>query len=875
MSRWAIRRRAACAFVSAAAAIGLIAIGPAGPAQADSPVDQITGNGVTASAVTVTWDAGLLGADNRTVVEPRDPSSPYAFMYKDFQGLTVTVGQTENIVHQAIKVSWTGGKPTQGTFDTDYLQLMECYGDATTGPDPENCEFGSNGLNAGYGNSGIWIGSRNGGICTSHTPDLTNPPGTVDGSPGILGCDPSEPASDSHLQHGTDPIYSVPFIPVDTTQKVYPPATNLPFNRFNSNEIQQASTRPDGTGEVFFQALTRTEAPGLGCGELEATNRPRACWLVIVPRGEYQPNGAHTTGELGNATGFVNESPLGAASWAQRIQIRLNYAPIQPPCPIGSAKERETVGTQLVSRAVFSWQLALNSAANCKTLYGFSATPEASSTSQVGSDAGIPFAFTTVPIGNEAVRDGQTPPALPPILYVPVAISAVTFGFNINLDKGVVSTPVKLTPRLVAKALTQSYKEDLTDFTSTHPAPAWAQNNPLDITRDPEFIALNPGVGAKKGGAPVAPLLPPDRSGVNQQVWQWIQGDAAARAWLAGQPDENGMVVNPNYQKLKLNQPPAVDSFPRADPTCFNTYPQLGERDPGRCTIDLLPYVENFDDGASRVRAGNNPEGADWDPTELAPDGSAGWWKAPPTQLSGSTMLWALADSASLASYGLVPADLCRADGTGCVSPSTGSVTVAVNHAKQVAGGLASVDPAAPGDGGYPLVSITYAAVRLNQDAAALTDYAALIKFAVNQGQTPGVDPGQLPHGYLPLPDQVRAASNAGVALLLAVAHGTPTPTPTSGTTNGNPRGGTANNGTGGTNNTSVPNGGALPSGAVVPALPPYSTSQASALPAAKTTGSADVGTVRWALLGVVLAGLGGSIGGPLLRFALSRRARP
>ena len=863
MSRRIPFRRAASGFAAAAAAIGLVALGPVAPAQADSPVDQVTGNGVTASAVTVAWGVGLLGADNTTVVQPRDPTSPYTFMHHDFQGLTVTVGQTENIVHQAIKVSWSGGKPTAGTFNTNYLQLMECYGDANTGPQPENCEFGSAGLNAGFGNSGIWIGSRNGGICTSHTPDVANPPGTVDGSPGTLGCDPSEPTSSSHLQNSADSFYSVPFIPVDTTDRIYPPPTNLPFNRFNSNEVQQASTRPDGTGEVFFQAFTRTEAPGLGCGELESNNQPRDCWLVIVPRGEYQPNGARTTGELGNATGFVNESPLGAASWAQRIQIHLNYAPIQPPCPIGAAKERQTLGTQLVSRAVFSWQLALNTAAGCRTLYGYSSTPEASSTSQVASDTGIPFAFTTVPIGDEAVRDGRARPTLPPLVYAPVAVSAITFGFNINLGNGVVSTPVKLTPRLLAKALTQSYKEDLTDFTSTSPGPSWVRNNPLDITRDPEFVTLNPQIGPKKGGAPVAPLLTADRSGVNAQVWAWIRSDPAARAWLGGTPDGNGMLVNPNYQNLKLDQTSAVDSFPRADPTCLNTYPQLGERDPGRCTIDLLPYVENFDDGTSRVRAGNNPEGADWDPNERAPDGSAGWWKAPPTQLAGSTMLWTLADSANLASYGLVAADLCNADGTGCVSPTAASVTTAVSYAKAGSGGLLRVDPATPGPGGYPLVSVVYAAVRTNQDAAALTDYASLIRFAVNQGQTPGVDPGQLPHGYLPLPAGLRTTAMRAVATLLA--RGTTAPTAT-----GTGTGGAAN----GAGRGGVPNGGAaLP--ATGPSGLPYLTSRASPVPAAKATSGVEVGAIRWALLSVLLVGLGGSVGGPLLRLAASRRPVP
>ena len=874
MNRWTSQRRATFAVAAVLALIGLIGLGPIQPAHADTPVDQITGNGVTDSAVTVNWRDGLTGADNKPL-GARDPNSPYSFMYPDFKNLSVTVGQTENVVHQAIKVSWTGGKPTAHPIfgDVDFLQMMECYGDANTGPDPENCEYGSGGLLAG--GRGGFAGQRLGNLCDSHTPSTDKPPNPFGSSVPILGCDPAEPTSSSHDdQHGSNGIYSVPFVPVDTTDKIYDPETNYPFNQFNSNEIQLASTGSDGTGQAYFQAFTKTEAPSLGCGELESTGQPRDCWLVIVPRGEYEPNGfkvANPQGGGGNPAETVNESPLGAASWAQRMQIHLGYAPIQPNCAIGSAKERETVGTQLVSHAVFSWQLALNATSHCNTLYGYSATPEAASTNELTSTGGIGFAFTTVPIGSEATRDGGTAATLPPLVYAPVAVSAITLGFNIYLRNGVISTPVKVTPRLLAKALTQSYRTDLTDFTSTAATgdgqgPIWSRGNPVDFTHDPEFTKLNPDVGFSSGGGPHAPLLTADLSGVNQQVWAWIQSDATARAWLGGQPDEHGMVVNPNYKNLKLDRAPASDSYPRADPTCANTG-KLGEPASGRCTIDYLPYVENFDDGASRVRLASNPEGTDWDPSAPAPDGSTGWWKANGTQLPGTTLMWGIADSASAATYGLVAASLCNADGTTCVSPSTTSVTTALGAAKADGSGLLHVDPAAAGSGGYPLVTVTYAAVRKDQDPAALTDYASFINFAANNGQTPGVEPGQLPHGYLPLPNQLRSTAMVAVAALLA-ARTSPaaTSTTTASSTTGN---NTSNNNTA----TGVPNPGAAPVTAA--GSPPLSfvTSRASPVAAAKTTPSPSLGGVRWALLAVVLVGLGGSIGGPLLRFAFRRSA--
>ena len=42
--------------------------------------------------------------------------------------------------------------------------------------------------------------------------------------------------------------------------------------------------------------------------------------------------------------------------------------------------------------------------------------------------------------------------SLPPILYAPVAVSAVGFGFNINEAKGYITTPVKLLAGVLAKA---------------------------------------------------------------------------------------------------------------------------------------------------------------------------------------------------------------------------------------------------------------------------------------------------------------------------------------------------------------------------------------------------------------------------------------
>lgn len=829
------------------AAVAFVCIGGVPQARADD-VDQIVGHGDTPSAVTVRWSQGLLGADNRTVVAERDAASPYAFMHADFENLTIRVSQTTNLVNQAVQVTWTGGLPTQQPFKSNFLQLMQCYGDAFTGPDPEGCQFGSAGLISGAINPGI--GTRTGSLCVSPQPSVTDPPGTQDGSGPSVGCDPSEPRDSSHVDPCPAPQicgkgrYSVPFVPVGTTDKIYGEVTAF-YDEFNTNEVQQASTGADGTGQQSFQTLTATQAPGLGCGLLKPDGQPRGCWLVIVPRGTYEPNGWKLTPSTG-IPGFVNESPVGAASWAQRVQVHLSFNNVPTSCAIGSAKERPLVGTELVARAVFSWQIALNAAASCRTIFGYAATRESVNTTQLASEDGAGLAFTTIPIGSETSRSGGPPGPVPPLVYAPVAISAITFGFHINQSTGLVRSSIKLTPRLLAKTLTQSYRFDLPDVDSNHPGPDWARTNPDFITRDPEFIELNPDIITPGAGLPLAPLLTEDHSDINRQVWSWILSDSIARAWLRGEPDEHGMTVNPHYRQLQLDAS-AIDSYPRADPTCFRS-DNPAERVP-RCSLDLLPYVRNLDDAATRVRAANNPLGAAWDPLKLAPDGQTGWWSNGGVEPAGRIFLWAVTGSPELAGLGLVPAALCRADGTGCLTPSATSVGSALSAAERDASGLLHIDPAAPGDGAYPLVAVTYAAVRTDQSPAALRDYASFILYAASTGQSPGVEPGRLPRGYLPLPTQLRDEAVAAAKALTDAAFGQP---PATGTDASPP-----------TPQANVQR----PPQPTVAALrtPEFRISPLAPVPDSFTP-TTQLGPVRWTLLGIILVGLVGAIGGPLVR---------
>lgn len=860
----------------------LLGLATVGPASANTGTDQITGAGTTPSSLTVSWQNGLLDADNKTST-PRDASSPLSFMYPDFQNLSVTVSQTRNLVHQAVTVTWSGlsAAGTNGGF----MQMMECYGDANTGPDPEDCEYGSGGGTTSTllppGALNTLIGSRTGNLCTpGAVASATHPPGTADGSSGLLGCDTLEPTQPNHIQPTSDAgpptNYSIPFSPVsDPTNLIYGPATTY-YSAASTDEVQYAPSNGNGTGQQYFRILTGTEAPGLGCGEIGTSGQPRDCWLVIVPRGTYKANGFKING-TNSFAGQLDDSPLGASNWAQRIQVRLGFNPIQPPCPIGAAQERETVGTQLVQAAVGSWQLALNQAAGCKTLFGYTATPEATDTAQLAQPTGAAgLAFTTIPIGSEQARDPvPTTNTLPPLLYAPIAVTATTFAFNVSLPGtgGFDTQPIKLTPRLLAKALTQSYRSDLPDIDTeaNKPGPGWVQGNPLNITQDPEFQKLNPDV-TESQGTPAAPLISEDHSEVNDEVWQWIDADPAAHMWLSGTPDSNGMKLDPDYDSATLSLTSPIDSFPRAYSTCgdFGLSNDTPAKEEIKCSLDQLPYVENFEKGATAVASSNTPEGAGWDPQSLDPAGNPGWWGKGALEIANGTFMWAMTDSADMASFGLVPAQLCDASGSDCVGPDSSSVAAALASAKPDSTGLLHVDPGSPGAGAYPLVDVTYAAVRTDLDPATKADYAKLIQFAAGQGQTPGVDPGQLPHGYLPLPPALQRQAQCVVTQLNGgtCGPGTPPPPSSGNTANANGVSGSTAPGTIGSAAGATPpppaSNSAPASAKPAPGKP--STSQAPPALAARVTPNTPAGAIRWVLLAVVVAGVVGVGGGLLLR---------
>jgi hypothetical protein len=667
----------------------------------------------------------------------------------DFNNLKVTVSQTKNLINQTVTVSWTGGAPTTpvGQFSRNFLQIMQCWGDNSTGPDRTQCQFGgSNTLSAGTN-----VQSR----------QVANGPSLVD------------PKETLTLPAGTFGSPHVPFWAVGKDQPV--PATNSDTNDFFdsqiTNEVSLARTHTDGTGVEYFEIQTVRQAAGLGCGDpaiAGGVTKGRSCWLVIVPRGSTEVDGSTRTDD---ANGRLQSSPLSASNWEHRIYFPLEFLPVGQACPIGSP-ERRIIGHELVVDAVTSWQPILCTGGGA--LYSYSQLPDDVARNLVlgGSSPGL--ALVTNPIPPD-----QAPPDHP-LVYAPVGLSGLAIAFNVEhqppdpQDPTAPPTPeqelagqrftsMKLTPRLVAKLLTQSYTGAVVT------PPDSMKNNPRGLLTDTEFLDLNPdykGFTTDNTPAPDA-LVQLGGADVTTQLWSWVKADPDASAFLAGKPDPSGMVLNQNNKDLVL----PTSTFPRNDQSCTDLqFVQQGTHG-SICTGDVHPFTNDMHDAGRSAARGDSKEQT----LQIGADGKTPVPTKVGRQQAGRRALLAVVDAATAARFGLPTAQLRNAAGK-FVAPTTASLQAgeAATKSSTVPGVLAS-DPTATDPASYPVTALSYAVTAPSTlDSAAGKDYAAFIRYAVGPGQQPGVQPGQLPLGMAPLPAALQAQAIAAAATIEAQAGKTP-----------------------------------------------------------------------------------------------------
>jgi hypothetical protein len=723
-----------------------------------------------------------------------------------FESLKITVNQTKNLTNQAVSITWEGGQPTiqgPGRFAGNFLQILQCWGDddgsvpGNPGPPPEQCVQGaSNGTYNGV--SGAAFPSGNAVtrvISQSGWANFDEADGSFDPRTGLLWR-PFRAVDGSVVNEQVDPDFN-PVLPGGNYW------LNSFFNIITTNEVPGAATSADGTGAELFQLETGVQASGLGCGQRTQTvngqKQVPKCWIVVVPRGTPTVENAGTPLEDRADSFGVSTSPLAEAPWANRIAIPLEFNPVDSPCRLG-VTERRIAGNELAAPAVASWQPAL-CAGGALPPFSYAPTGDGQARGFVANPtAGSPgMSIVQRPIDPTAVRPNN------PVVYAPLTVSGLTIGFNVEriprspaspeslAIEGVRVAEINLTPRLVAKLLTQSYRRQLEIFVP--PTYEWMQANPAQMGDDPDFVQFNPEfaqLSIFEGRSFSGLQLPTANSDAAEQLWKWVLSDPEAAAWLAGTPDEFGMKVNPYYSTTAAVNPtgnpfgnPAPNSFPKADPYCYQSEPLAATTPPPLCGTDWMPYARSFDETASRAR--RSFDGARIALNPFAQSPSTAWGRSNPQVLGRRAML-SLTDTSSASTYGLQTARLSRSGDNGpdrtFIAPDTKGLSAGL--AAMVPGKVAGVvePPTGPIDeAAYPLTTITYAAIApLALDAQARSEYAAFLEYASGPGQVSGARLGQLPAGYVPLSpelvEQTAAAAQTVRTLQPVVAAPAPAPAP-------------------------------------------------------------------------------------------------
>jgi len=871
-----------------------------------------------ASPSSLAGSQGIVGSlpatDSATTLSGQGPletgTGPYA-------NLQVTVNQTQNLTNQAVSVSWTGGVQTTSSsaFQADYLQIFECWGDPQStdppdstdpGPLPTQCQFGAETTSSssypvsdpGFEYSRVlsqesWSTySSTQGSCPPPTPSPACP--WPDPSTGFV-VQPFQAVDGTVVDQQADYNY-------DQNPNNPQPFWLDPYFRYEtSNEVDFARTYASGSGQQLFQVQTGLEAPGLGCGQdIEpvaggATTTPQ-CWLVVVPRG---------TPAEENPSGLTDESvltsPLTAAAWANRIAFPIGFNSIGTSCSI-NAEAQQILGDELANAAVSSWQPSLCSLPGSPS-YAYIENTDDQARQNIVSPT---YGSAGMSVFSDPVEPSQVDPSNP-IVYAPLTLSGVAVAFNIervpSVSNGQSEEPlagdqvqnVYLTPRLMAKLLTQSYQAEFENVTASTPACYnWVKNNPTGLLTDPDFLQWNPEFAdlTTTQATDASTVLVEDlNSDVATAIWKWILADPEATAWLAGKssgepPGDGTMTVNPIYNTSTPAPSQCTngstgsafastvpENYPKSDPYCINTGEFVnavngGKPQPARplCILDWSPYSLSMNAAAQSTGAANDGAKTTFNPAET-PDTA---WTANGPQVPGTHFIISITDSASAAQYGLQTASLSRAGDDGpdrtFVAPDTAGLTAGEQSMQPSAvPGVLLGNPSTTAPDAYPLTMLTYAATTPETlTPAQRQQYAAFILYAIGDGQTQGVLPGELPAGYVPLPGALRLEALDATNSIL-----NPPPEPTTGSSSTSPTSGSrATTAPSGTSTVAESTGlpatgtGATTSPSVLSSTPTAAVYhlKPSAIGLARTS-IFGVGAIRWLLPLALLIGLGAALG--------------
>jgi hypothetical protein len=543
------------------------------------------------------------------------------------------------------------------------------------------------------------------------------------------------------------------------------------FGQYGPGNTAFGTTEANGTGTADIELFTQVQNQFLDC------NIHTPCSLVVVPSqgGDSldfaKPVCSNHSEDVGGtdlgqyAFTAITSAPFtanGYCSWIKRIVIPLNFAQTPNGCPLRAANFTAG-GSPMLADAMQQWQVGICFGADSVEVQynGSLNESEARNYFAEGTDD---VAFTTQPM--------PAGPTKYPYTYAPVAVTATSVGYWVdNANTGQPFTNIKLDARLLTKMLTTSYA--YTDDSCPNGGGGGfgcdnaVDNNPQNLYADPEFKQLNPTVW-QNASQPSGYEIPIVLSGDSDMTWEttsWIASNSAAASFLAGQFDPWGMHVNTYYLGLKY----PVSGFLPMDPYL----PVSSQYAP------VYPLSTLASDMALNQEPG----------TQDVKDPTTGNYDALPPEVTGDRDMWSIIDSADAQRFLIPQAALENAAGK-FVQPTDASMAAAVKDMTKTSAGTLQTNYTTKDPAAYPLTMVVYAVVPTGGiSKAKAKSIAQFLDYVANQGQQPGTGTGQLPEGYLPLPQSLREQTLKAATEVLdqvgnpkkakpATASPSPTPSP-------------------------------------------------------------------------------------------------
>ena len=738
---------------------------------------------------------------------------------------SVKVGQTTDLFdRQQVTVELDGFKPSYNTNNIksngSYLEypvvVMQCRG---TDPTPETCENERRSVYyAGY--------DRNASADWAARARKLQSPNSVAGIPGanfheqmvnLLGIEqvPFVAADGTgYLWETTVDGDGEPWID-EPTRKSYPPPDTADAG-VSLLATRSIPIRPDGSAELLFEVRQRVSQPSLGCTDTEA------CSIVVVPIMDMacgtgapadcggDPKGVApggTTGGPDTINNFVSQRTwLSDSNWRNRFVVPIAFAPDPATCSVRDSRPVVPIfGSELADVAEQRWGSAYCAGArpaDYLPLYsqGSEYDGRRQFTTSLGDSYGQDAILTTQPV-TDSPR---------PVVHAPSALTGFAVAFTVDDADGRQVRNLTLSPRLLAKLLTQSYspgrvsdavRDSRTLFTGAADQLAaidaagngnayyWEysalRTNPTNLWQDTEFRQLNPDLKMTKGDGSVAdqfaslnyltPVIFQVQSDIIMDLTRYVAADPAAREWLDGKPDEQGMVVNPAwrgsgayelYSLLDQEVRPARPKAPNWTETNPLTYlvPGAGDECDRTFGTPVLTKQANITNSAEASALALLDRRGSATPvcgfTDVPVDGQNRRFyeedKVAPAVFGARAML-AITTVGHARLYELPTAKLVNASGT-AVAPEPGTMVEALKAAVQDrTTGTIELDYGRVTGNAYPGTMIAFTAAPtsgLSPDVAA--HYADFIEFMATDGQRPGPGITDLPPGYDPLTPNLR-----------------------------------------------------------------------------------------------------------------------